>query len=74
MHVFTVVPAVVVALTVLVPHGASPQTMLSPVLYIGPDQVLPLTSFVGAAIGVLLMFWNRVVGVFRRVWKLSSRK
>lgn len=70
----TVVPAVVVALAVLVPQGASSPTTLFPVLYIGPDQVLPLTSFVGAAIGVLLMFWSRVVGVFRRVWKFSSRK
>ena len=37
-------------------------------LYVGPDQILPLTSFIGALIGLLLMFWQRVVGVARRFW------
>jgi hypothetical protein len=66
--------AVVLSLSVLIPHGGHSSWLGLPFLYIGPDQVLPLTSFVGAAIGVLLMFWNRVVGVFRRVLKFSSRK
>ena len=68
------VPSVVLALTILVHDGAQVPLAAFPVLYIGPDQVLPLTSFIGAAVGVLLMFWNRVVGVFRRVLKFSSRK
>ena len=67
-------PVAAVALTLLLPHGSAPATMGVPVLYIGPDQVLPLTSFVGAAIGVVLMFWNRLVGVFRRVRRPSSEK
>ena len=70
----TSIPAVVFALATLVPHSAQSATMTFPILYIGPDQVLPLTSFIGAAVGVVLMFWNRVVGVFRRVLKFSSRK
>jgi hypothetical protein len=72
--VITSIPTLVLALTAFGPHGAPWAGMSFPLLYIGPDQVLPLTSFVGAAIGVLLMFWNRVVGVFRRVLKFSSRK
>lgn len=37
------------------------------VLYIGPDQILPVTSFIGGVIGVLLMFWHKLVDVTRRV-------
>jgi hypothetical protein len=62
------------ALTVLVPHGELSSLWSFPFLYIGPDQIMPLTSILGAAVGVILMFWNRVVGVFRRVWKSPSRK
>jgi hypothetical protein len=37
------------------------------VLYIGPDQILPVTSFIGGAVGLLLMFWHKVMGVMRKV-------
>jgi len=37
-------------------------------LYVGPDQILPLVSFLGAIIGVLLIFWRYVVASVRRVW------
>lgn len=30
-------------------------------LYGGPDQVMGLASGVAAAVGVLLMFWNKVL-------------
>ncbi len=30
-------------------------------LYGGPDQVMGLASGVAAAVGVLLMFWNKVM-------------
>ena len=39
-------------------------------LYVGPDQILPLTSVLGALIGLLLIFWHRAVAVVRRVWQL----
>jgi hypothetical protein len=73
-HLSSHVPEAIVALTVLISSAAPPSTAVFPVLYIGPDQVLPFTSFVGAAIGVVLMFWNRLVGVFRRMRKPSSEK
>jgi len=44
------------------------------VLYVGPDQLMPLTSLLGALAGILLMFWNRVLGGVR--WlrrKLTGR-
>jgi hypothetical protein len=41
-------------------------------LYIGPDQLLPLTSFLGAIAGILLMFWNRFVNGLRWARKLLT--
>jgi hypothetical protein len=37
------------------------------VLYIGPDQILPVTSFIGGVIGFLLMFWHRLIDLTRKV-------
>jgi len=44
------------------------------VLYIGPDQIMPLTSFLGAALGVALMFWNRLVQAVRRAATIVMRR
>ena len=35
--------------------------------YAGPDQMMGVTSGIAGAIGVLLVFWNKFVGVFVRV-------
>jgi hypothetical protein len=43
------------------------------VLYIGPDVFLPITSALAAVAGVALMFWNRIVGVGRKVWQRVAR-
>lgn len=43
-------------------------------LYIGPDQLLPLTSILGAIGGVLMIFWRQVVGVARKVGGIFTRK
>ncbi len=41
---------------------------LSPLaFYAGPDQVMGVTSGIAGAIGVLLMFWNRIVGAFHKM-------
>jgi len=37
-------------------------------LYVGPDQILPLTSALAAMVGVLLMFWQRLVHWVREAW------
>ncbi len=44
------------------------------VLYVGPDQILPLTSALGAIVGVVLMFWHRLLGWVRKAWQFSSTK
>lgn len=36
-------------------------------LYVGPDQLMPLTSVLGAIGGALLIFWRQVAGFARRV-------
>lgn len=43
-------------------------------LYVGPDLLLPLTSAIAAIAGVLLMFWNRVVGFVRTGWRRMTGK
>jgi hypothetical protein len=35
--------------------------------YAGPDQVMTVTSGLASLVGLLLIFWNKVVGVFFRV-------
>jgi hypothetical protein len=44
------------------------------VLYVGPDQILPLTSLLGAILGLLLIFWRYVVHLAGKVWQLLFRR
>jgi hypothetical protein len=42
-------------------------------LYAGPDQVMTVTSGLAGLLGLLLMFWNKVVGMFfKMVRKLKG--
>ena len=43
-------------------------------LYVGPDQIMPLTSVLSAIVGVVLMFWNRIVGWVGRGWAAMTRR
>jgi hypothetical protein len=36
-------------------------------LYAGPDQVMTVTSGLASILGLLLIFWNKVVGVFFKI-------
>jgi hypothetical protein len=36
-------------------------------LYGGPDQVMTVTSGLASLLGLLLMFWNKVVGLFFKI-------
>ena len=44
------------------------------ILYIGPETILPLTSALAAILGVLLMFWQRFIGLVQKLWRLLVRK
>lgn len=62
------------AIATLTPYGLLPHWGSPFLLYVGPDQLLPLGSFLGAALGFLLMFWNRLVKTFRRVRTFFSSR
>ena len=43
-------------------------------LYGGPDQVMTVTSGLASLLGLLLLFWNKVVGTFfKAVRKISGK-
>jgi len=39
-------------------------------LYAGPDQVMTVTSGLASVLGLLLLFWNKVVGVFFKIVRI----
>ena len=39
-------------------------------LYVGPDQVMPLVSIFATVAGLILIFWNKLLNVLRRVGRL----
>lgn len=43
-------------------------------IYIGPDQVLPLSGVLGTAVGLALMFWGKLQEAFRKLTNRSSPK
>lgn len=43
-------------------------------LYVGPDQIMPLASVLSAIIGVALMFWHKLVGLVRKCVGLFTRR
>jgi len=63
-----IVPTVTLAL--VMDHLARPDVgrWTLTLLYVGPDQILPLASFLSAFVGVLLIFWRYVVGFVKRAW------
>lgn len=36
-------------------------------LYVGPDQVMPVMSILATITGFFLIFWNKIMGLVRRV-------
>jgi hypothetical protein len=56
----------------LVQHASHLGVLAPVVLYIGPDVFLPITSALAAIAGVLLMFWQRVVGFVGRLFGRSK--
>lgn len=51
-----------------------PHQFLPMILYIGPDQFLPLASALGAILGVLLMWWHRLTDLIRKTWQFFTKK
>ena len=42
-------------------------------LYVGPDQLMPLTSVLGAIGGAVMIFWRQVSAFGRRVIGMFKR-
>ena len=43
-------------------------------LYVGPDQILPLTSFLGAIVGIVLICWRYVAALAGKIRQFFSRR
>jgi hypothetical protein len=41
--------------------------------YAGPDQVMTVTSGIASIVGFLLIFWNKVVAGFCRLFGLTRK-
>ncbi|MBK9241617.1 MAG: hypothetical protein IPL75_15455 [Acidobacteria bacterium] len=54
------------------PPDVQPALVAWVLLYIGPEAFLPLTSAIAAIVGVVMMFWNRVVGLARKIWLMVT--
>jgi len=39
-------------------------------LYVGPDQVMPVMSILATIAGLVMVFWNKVLSVVRRIFGL----
>jgi hypothetical protein len=44
------------------------------ILYIGPDQVLPLSGVLGVIAGFALMFWGKLQDLYRKLAGRFSSK
>jgi hypothetical protein len=38
--------------------------------YGGPDQMMAVTSGLASVLGLLLLFWNKVVGIFFKIVRM----
>lgn len=50
------------------------QLVLGVLLYVGPETLLPFTSFLAAIAGIVLIMWNRVVGCWRGIRNVYGKK
>ena len=41
-------------------------------LYVGPDQVVPAMSVLATILGFIMIFWNKVLSIFRKVLGMSK--
>jgi hypothetical protein len=43
-------------------------------LYVGPDQIIPLSGFLGTVAGLALIFWGKLIQGFRKLGNLLWSK
>jgi hypothetical protein len=37
-------------------------------MYVGPDQMMPVASILATVMGFVMIFWNKVLGIFRKIF------
>jgi hypothetical protein len=42
-------------------------------LYVGPDQIVPLSGFLGTVAGLALIFWGKLVQGVRRLASVIAK-
>ena len=42
-------------------------------LYVGPDQIVPLSGFLGTVVGLALIFWGKLVHGARKLASVFAR-
>lgn len=48
-------------------------TPLLSALYVGPDQMMPLASILATILGMIMIFWNKVLGLWRKFLGVFKR-
>ena len=47
----------------------------APLLYLGPDSIMPIASTLAALVGLLLIFWRFIIRFFRKLFrKITGKK
>lgn len=54
--------------------GPTQFQVISALLYVGPDQILPVTSALAAVVGFLLICWRQVVAFATKIWHRLFRR
>ena len=48
--------------------------LYKPLLYLGPDSIMPLASILAAIIGFILIFWRWIAAFFKKLFRISSKQ
>ena len=40
--------------------------------YVGPDQMMPVASVLATVLGFIMIFWNKLMGIFRKMFGMSK--
>ena len=43
-------------------------------LYVGPDQIVPLSGLLGTLVGLALMFWGKLLQAWQKIVSYFSSK
>jgi hypothetical protein len=47
--------------------------LTSGMLYLGPETMMPLVSFLAAALGIILIFWRYIFRFIKRIFGIKEK-